>query len=86
VVDPCEEITDPPRAPIECVECGEPCDTSPCEDCIARYKQIMDDEAICDDELVCSGCNGSGEGMHEFTKCRTCKGSGVEPTGVPNDA
>ena len=23
--------------------------------------------------------NGSGEGMHEGTRCRTCDGSGVEP-------
>lgn len=27
-------------------------------------------------ECICSGCNGSGEGMYEGTVCRTCKGKG----------
>jgi hypothetical protein len=26
---------------------------------------------------VCPDCNGSGEGMHDGTKCRTCGGSGA---------
>lgn len=25
---------------------------------------------------ICPACNGSGEGMHEGTTCRTCKGEG----------
>ena len=30
------------------------------------------------EELICIGCSGSGEGMHESTNCSTCGGSGVE--------
>ena len=30
------------------------------------------------EELTCPNCNGSGEGMHDGTKCTHCKGSGVE--------
>lgn len=26
---------------------------------------------------TCPNCNGSGEGMHDGTKCNMCKGSGV---------
>ena len=36
---------------------------------------------ICGGEGVvgCSACQGSGEGMHEGTTCRTCKGEGEFP-------
>lgn len=30
------------------------------------------------EELTCSQCNGSGEGMHDGTTCRSCKGWGIE--------
>jgi DnaJ-class molecular chaperone len=30
------------------------------------------------DELLCIGCNGSGEGMHDGSRCSSCDGSGVE--------
>lgn len=30
-------------------------------------------------KLLCAHCNGSGEGMHDGTKCWECKGSGVIP-------
>ena len=30
------------------------------------------------EELICVGCSGSGEGMHESANCSTCGGSGVE--------
>jgi hypothetical protein len=29
-------------------------------------------------DCTCSVCNGSGEGMYDGTRCRSCKGSGVE--------
>ena len=32
-----------------------------------------------EDEL-CPDCNGSGEGMYDGTRCRTCKGQGVLTT------
>lgn len=28
-------------------------------------------------EVMCGDCSGSGEGMYEGTRCRTCKGKGV---------
>ena len=31
-----------------------------------------------EDKPTCSHCNGSGEGMHDGTKCKSCKGLGVE--------
>jgi DnaJ-class molecular chaperone len=34
------------------------------------------DEAEFDD-VICSTCNGSGEGMWDGSVCRSCKGSGV---------
>lgn len=30
------------------------------------------------EEVLCCGCNGSGEGMYDGTTCGKCKGSGVE--------
>ena len=27
---------------------------------------------------TCPVCNGSGEGMHEGSRCHSCKGTGVE--------
>ena len=33
-----------------------------------------------DDEEICPSCNGSGEGMFDGTRCRSCGGSGVERT------
>ena len=29
---------------------------------------------------ICIACNGSGEGMYDGTRCRSCGGSGVERT------
>lgn len=31
-----------------------------------------------DDEPLCPDCAGSGEGMHDGTRCRSCRGSGVD--------
>jgi len=30
------------------------------------------------DEQYCGSCSGSGEGMHDGTRCSTCAGSGTE--------
>ena len=30
-----------------------------------------------DDESICPGCNGSGEGQYDGTTCSSCGGSGV---------
>jgi DnaJ-class molecular chaperone len=27
---------------------------------------------------MCTTCSGSGEGMYDGTRCRSCNGSGVE--------
>ena len=31
-----------------------------------------------DEALICTACNGSGEGMHDGTSCHSCHGRGVE--------
>lgn len=36
----------------------------------------LDDEP---EELTCTTCNGSGEGMYDGTRCRSCNGSGIDP-------
>ena len=47
-----------------------------------KYNSIMEAALFMDteeyEELTCPHCNGSGEGMHDGTKCVYCKGSGVE--------
>jgi len=30
-----------------------------------------------DNNKICTTCNGSGEGMHDATRCQSCKGYGV---------
>ena len=41
------------------------------------YDRLMADDGPDDVEPgICPACNGSGEGMHEGTTCRTCKGEG----------
>ncbi len=42
-----------------------------------KYAQIMSEE-VEEEPEVCPNCNGSGEGMHDGTKCSVCKGTGVE--------
>lgn len=32
-----------------------------------------------DEDDICSGCSGSGEGMYDGSTCYKCKGCGVEP-------
>jgi len=38
-----------------------------------------------DDDEICSGCSGSGEGMYDGSSCRKCHGSGVEPVEKDDD-
>ncbi len=38
-----------------------------------------------DEDDICSGCSGSGEGMHDGASCYKCHGSGVEPREREND-
>lgn len=39
--------------------------------------RLMADDGDDDSEPgICPACSGSGEGMHEGTTCRTCKGAG----------
>lgn len=32
-----------------------------------------------DEDEICSGCSGSGEGVYDGSTCYKCKGRGVEP-------
>jgi DnaJ-class molecular chaperone len=49
-------------------------DISKLEDAIGVIAKQVDDSG----ERLCSQCNGSGEGQHDGTRCRACKGRGTE--------
>ena len=38
--------------------------------------RLMSDDGPDSEPGICPACNGSGEGQHEGTTCRTCKGAG----------
>lgn len=38
--------------------------------------RLMSDDEPDSEPGICPACNGSGEGQHEGTTCRTCKGAG----------
>lgn len=38
----------------------------------------QNDEPEPDETAICIACNGSGEGMYDGTRCRSCGGSGVD--------
>jgi DnaJ-class molecular chaperone len=42
---------------------------------MSARQPIEDDEP---EELLCIGCNGSGEGHYDGSSCSSCGGSGVE--------
>lgn len=44
------------------------------EDADCKLTQFIDNE----EPGYCSQCNGSGEGQHDGTRCRSCKGTGTE--------
>lgn len=43
----------------------------------ADVRESANDEP---EDLICIGCNGSGEGQYEGTRCTSCGGSGTERT------
>lgn len=54
-----------------------------CDQRIANFRAKCDEESR---ELICVGCNGSGEGHHDGTRCSDCGGCGVErPAADPDD-
>ena len=38
-----------------------------------------------EEDEICSGCSGSGEGMYDGSRCYKCHGSGVEPVEKEDD-
>jgi len=36
--------------------------------------------------IYCNHCNGSGEGMHDRTRCQVCHGKGVLPSEEETEA
>ena len=38
-----------------------------------------------DNDILCSTCAGSGEGMYGEGRCRNCRGTGEEPTEQDDD-
>jgi len=42
----------------------------------ARSYQLNPKDVDHVESVICSGCNGSGEGMYEGSRCRDCGGSG----------
>ena len=45
--------------------------------------EVVEDED--DEDEICSGCSGSGEGMWDGATCNKCHGSGVEPCDKEDD-
>ncbi len=65
----------------ECPECG--CDDSilvaglqQCVECGERFDP--------DDEILCRYCDGTGEGMHDGSRCRACGGKGIAAGEAPD--
>ena len=46
------------------------------DDARDEARLMSDDEPDDSEPGICPACNGSGEGMHEGTRCVTCKGAG----------
>jgi hypothetical protein len=53
-----------------------------CDERIAAFRQRVEDETK---ELICIGCNGSGEGHYDGTRCSDCGGCGVERPELDED-
>ena len=58
---------------------GMDLDGDECDD-IARQALGKTGDEPDDEPLICIGCNGSGEGHFDGTRCTSCGGSGVERT------
>lgn len=41
-----------------------------------RYDDEHDVPVGATESVICSDCNGSGEGMYDGSRCSTCRGSG----------
>lgn len=50
----------------------------PDEDKFEIIDEYEEEEDYEDEDIICSACNGSGEGMYDGSTCRVCGGSGVE--------
>ena len=48
--------------------------------CAAITQAVELAEQAQNEPSICLACNGSGEGMYDGTRCRSCGGSGVERT------
>ena len=48
--------------------------------CAAITQAVELAEQAQNEPSICTACNGSGEGMYDGTRCRSCGGSGVERT------
>ena len=48
--------------------------------CAAITQAVELAEQAQNEPSICTACNGSGEGMYDGTRCRSCGGRGVERT------
>ena len=48
--------------------------------CAAITQAVELAEQAQNEPSICTACNGSGEGMYDGTRCRSCGGSGTERT------
>jgi hypothetical protein len=61
-----------------CPDCEDDCYIGPnrlCDHANESGSHYEDCETC--DGPICPQCNGSGEGMHDGTKCKSCKGYGI---------
>jgi hypothetical protein len=49
-------------------------DSSDLEDAEVALKVLIDEDG---EDPLCAQCSGSGEGQHDGTRCRSCKGKGT---------
>jgi len=79
----CEvEIEEPDDVEAECDNCGQRLELDPDISEAGRDRsKLVVAEPDPNERDTCPQCNGSGEGMHEGTKCSRCHGSGC----LPND-
>jgi DnaJ-class molecular chaperone len=48
-------------------------------DLVDPDEDLIEEEFDEDEDQICSGCSGSGEGMYDGSSCYKCHGSGIEP-------
>lgn len=59
-----------------CADCQPTCNV-----CGKRLDGEGDTSGLCADcqeDAICPACNGSGEGMHDGTRCHSCGGGGTD--------